>query len=112
MTDETDDRLILLSPQDNVFVTRAPIAGGERILISGQKVVVATALSLGHKLARRAISPGEKVLKYGASIGSATAQIQPGEHVHLHNLKSDYTATHSLQSAKERHLGETQGDEE
>ncbi len=112
MTDETDDRLILLSPQDNVFVTRAPIARGEGVLINGRKINVTVSLSLGHKLARRAISPGEKVTKYGAPIGSATAQIQPGEHVHLHNLKSDYTATHSLQSAKEHHLGETQGGEE
>lgn len=101
MSKKTDDRLILLSPKDNVFVVRSPIGDGEDILIDGKTVTVSAPLSLGHKLARLAISPGEKVLKYGAPIGSATAQIRPGDHVHLHNLKSDYTATHSLQAAKE-----------
>ncbi len=101
MSEETDDRLILLSPLDNVFVIRAPIDKGESIRIGGKKVVMAQALSIGHKVARSEIMPGEKVLKYGASIGSATVGIKPGDHVHLHNLKSDYTATHSLQAAKE-----------
>jgi hypothetical protein len=36
------------------------------------------------------------VLKYGVSIGSATADISLGEHVHLHNIKSDYTPTYAL----------------
>lgn len=99
MSDETDDRLILLSPRDNVFVARAPISAGESILINGHVVQVAASLGMGHKMARSAISPGEKVLKYGAPIGSATAWIGRGEHVHLHNLKSDYTATHSLRTA-------------
>lgn len=103
MTDETDGRLILLSPLDNVFVARAPIEEGEEILIDGQVTKVMASLSMGHKLARKAISCGEKVLKHGAPIGSATVPIWPGEHVHLHNIKSDYTATHSLQNARENH---------
>lgn len=82
-------------------MARSAIGEGEDILIDGKMVTASASLSLGHKLARLAISPGEKVLKYGAPIGSATAQIRPGDHVHLHNLKSDYTATHSLQAAKE-----------
>ncbi len=70
LSDKTDDRLILLSPKDNVFVARAPIGEGEDILINGNKVKVSASLSLGHKLARFAISPGEKVLKYGAPISA------------------------------------------
>jgi len=41
-------------------------------------------------VAIRPIGPGEKVLKYGCPIGSATEPIQPGQHVHTHNLRSDY----------------------
>ena len=56
-------------------------------------------MPLGHKLARRPIAPGEKVRKYGAPIGTATRAIAAGEHVHVHNLASDYTASISLQGA-------------
>lgn len=102
-----DDRLILLAPADNVFVARGPIAQGEMIVMGGQSVRVPATISVGHKLARHAIATGDKVLKHGAPIGSATTPISPGDHVHLHNLKSDYTATYSLDAAEADHLSAT-----
>jgi len=45
------------------------------------------AVPFGHKVARRAIARGEPVIKYGVAIGTATADIQPGEHVHVHNCR-------------------------
>lgn len=96
----TDPRLLLLSPGDNVFVLRGQIEAGETVMLEGLRVTVPERLGLGHKLARRAIAPGEKVVKYGAPIGSATHAIAAGAHVHLHNLKSDYTPTHSLAEAR------------
>ena len=33
---------------------------------------------------------GDPVIKYGARIGTATQDIVPGEHVHLHNMRSDF----------------------
>jgi hypothetical protein len=90
----TDPRLLLLHPGDNVLVLRDQITAGELITVEGEKVRIQIALGLGHKLARRPIAPGEKVVKYGAPIGSATVAIATGDHVHTHNLKSDYTATH------------------
>jgi len=97
---QSDSRLLLLSPGDNVFVLRAQIEAGEEIVVEGVPVRLPQRLGIGHKLSRRLIRPGEKVVKYGAPIGSATAEIQPGAHVHLNNLGSDYTATHSLEAAK------------
>lgn len=96
----TDLRLLLLSPGDNVLVLRGQIEAGEEIEVEGVRVTVPERLGLGHKLARRPIAPGEKVMKYAAPIGSATAPIAVGDHVHLHNLKSDYTPTHSLEEAR------------
>jgi hypothetical protein len=90
----TDARLLLLHPGDNVLVLRDQIAAGELIALEGERVRMQVALGLGHKLARRPIAAGEKVVKYGAPIGSATRAIALGEHVHTHNLRSDYTATH------------------
>lgn len=99
MTDATDPRLILLDARDTVLVVRRAIAGGTSLLIDGRACTVSTAVSMGHKLARQPIAPGDKVIKYGVSIGSATAAIAPGAHVHVHNMKSDYTATHTLDAA-------------
>ncbi len=90
----TDPRLLLLAPDDTVFVLRDQIAAGELILVEGVKVRVQVALGLGHKVARRAVGLEEKVIKYGAPIGSASHPISVGDHVHVHNLQSDYTATH------------------
>lgn len=46
-------------------------------------------LENGHKYARRDIKCGEEVIKYGYPIGTATADIKKGEHIHSHNLKSN-----------------------
>ena len=43
----------------------------------------------GHKYALCHITAGENVIKYGSPIGHATADIQVGEHVHTHNLKTN-----------------------
>ena len=42
----------------------------------------------GHKYALRLIAKGEYVIKYGEIIGKATQDIQEGEWVHTHNVKS------------------------
>jgi hypothetical protein len=88
-----DPRLLRLHADDNVVTLIAPIAAGERLLIEGETVTTAAALALGHKLATRAIAAGEKIVKYGAPIGSAKCAIARGEHVHMHNVKSDYLPT-------------------
>lgn len=93
----TDSRLLLLHPGDSVYVLRDQVAAGEAVLVSGTAVAVPDALGLGHKIARVAIAAGEPVLKYGAPIGRATRDIAPGDHVHLHNLASDYTPTYALE---------------
>lgn len=46
-------------------------------------------LENGHKYAVRDIKSGENVIKYGFPIGTATAEIKRGEHVHTHNLKTN-----------------------
>lgn len=96
MTGMTDPRLLLLSPGDTVFVLRDQINPGEAVMVEGLAVAFAQALGLGHKIARLRVAAGEKVIKYGAPIGRASRDIAPGDHVHLHNLVSDYTPTYAL----------------
>jgi SAF domain len=92
----TDPRLLLLAPGDSVFVLRDQIDAGETVWVAGVAVAFPTRLGLGHKIARVAVAAGEKVIKYGAPIGRATQAIAQGDHVHLHNLTSDYTPTYAL----------------
>ncbi len=43
----------------------------------------------GHKYAARDIKSGENIIKYGQPIGHATCDIKEGEHVHVHNVKTN-----------------------
>ncbi len=45
-------------------------------------------IPIGHKLAVRAIGNGDTIIKYGIDIGRAVANIGPGEHAHVHNVKT------------------------
>ncbi len=81
---------LLLHAQDNCVVALADIRQGDRVDYELGSVEAATDVALGHKLAIAAIPVGGKVLKYGAVIGSATTAIAPGDHIHTHNLVSDY----------------------
>ena len=101
----TEDGLLLLDPRDNVLVARRRLAAGEMLAIEGEMIALAADLPLGHKLARRPIAAGEKIVKYGAPIGSATATILRGAHVHVHNVRSDYTPTYHLEDAPGRRGG-------
>ena len=91
-----DLRLLLLNPADNVLVARQAVAVGEALLLEGRLVRLAAPLRLGHKLARRDIAPDDAIIKYGCPIGFATCAIPAGAHVHLHNVRSGYTASVAL----------------
>lgn len=88
-------KAVLLHPDDNVLVLAQAVHAGETIVIDGEALVATHDVAVGHKIARRPLATGEKVLKYGAPIGSMTAAAALGDHVHLHNMKSDYIASHT-----------------
>ena len=85
-----------IHPEDNVLVVKNSISPGDEEKIWDIKIILNKALGPGHKIAAKDISKGEKVIKFGLPIGSATEDIPIGSHVHLHNLKSDYISTYTL----------------
>jgi altronate dehydratase small subunit len=94
---------ILLSPLDNIVVLARRGAAGDAIMFGAaaeETLRLVTSLGLGHKVACRGIAAGEKIIKYGVPIGSATRAIEPGEHVHLHNMRSDYLPTYTLEKGR------------
>lgn len=86
--------LILLHPDDNILICAAAIDAGAWVEIDGSACHVATDIPVGHKVARRPLQAGEKVLRYGIAIGTMTAAAARGDHVHRHNLVSDYIPSH------------------
>lgn len=92
--------VILLHEADNVLVCRREVRPGDLLEIDGASVEASEEIGVGHKIARRPLAVGDKVLKYGAPIGSVTAPVAIGGHVHTHNLKSDHiSVSHTRQAA-------------
>jgi (2R)-sulfolactate sulfo-lyase subunit alpha len=83
------------APDDVVGVAVQDIDPGQavpgKIQSNGQalQLDVLDAVPLGHKVALRDLPAGERVVKYGISIGRATRDIRAGEHVHVHNVKGE-----------------------
>ena len=81
---------IQINPADNVIVALSPLAKGTAVAVPGVgEVVAAEDIPQGHKMAVRAIAAGEDVVKYGLPIGHVTGDIQPGQWLHTHNVKTN-----------------------
>ena len=81
---------IQINPADNVIVALSPLAKGTAVAVPGVGEVVAVEdIPQGHKMAVRAIAAGEDVIKYGLPIGHVTGDIQPGQWLHTHNVKTN-----------------------
>src|SRR5260370_11709718 len=84
--------VIHLNPADNVAIARLALSPGQEIRVSGRTVTLSDPIPAGHKVAIMAIVTGENVLRYGQVIGRARARIEPGRHVHTHNVSFEELA--------------------
>lgn len=98
---QDDARLILLHPDDNVLICVRPIEAGDVLPASGGTIPAREGIAIGHKIARAPLRAGDKVIKYGAPIGSMTADAATGDWVHMHNMKSDYISSHTRTALEE-----------
>src|SRR5579862_5279045 len=81
-----ENSAIHLHPSDSVAIARVPLSEGATLRIAGREIRTRTAIPAGHKVALRAIAPGETISRYGQVIGRARVAIEPGEHLHTHNV--------------------------
>ena len=93
---KTDPRVLVLAPRDNVAIAKSDIAAGTTLRVMGIAVTVKTAMEVGHKFAFLKVAKGGGITKYGAPIGVATKDIEPGDAMHIHNITSDYIPTYTL----------------
>lgn len=75
---------IQLNSADNVLVALCDLLSGQDV----NGISTRSSIPQGHKIAIQPISKGETITKYGMPIGVATLDIQVGEHVHEHNMKT------------------------
>jgi len=85
MATVTASPLIRLHRNDNILVARENLALGAQLPEFGLRL--RAQVPAGHKIAARAIAESEPVRKYDTVIGFAARAIEPGEHVHTHNLR-------------------------
>ena len=71
---------------DTVAVALEPLSA--RAHLADYGVTLLEDIPRGHKFALRDIAEGEKVTKYGATIGVATQPIVRGAHIHTHNMRT------------------------
>ncbi len=76
--------VIRLNANDNVVVALRDLSAGEDIADVGAPLK--GSIARGHKIATASIANGANVYRYGQIIGQAKSDIEPGEHVHVHNL--------------------------
>jgi altronate hydrolase len=82
-----ENSAIHLHPTDNIAVARVPLTPGQKLKIDGTiEILVRDSIPAGHKLALRRINPGENLIRYGQVMGTAKIVIEPGNHVHVHNV--------------------------
>jgi altronate hydrolase len=82
--------LIRLSDRDNVAVASRNLERGAVVEAAGEPLVPRDPIPCAHKIAISAIAKDGQVFKYGVPIGRARKAIAPGQHVHVHNNRSDY----------------------
>lgn len=82
---ETQSSVIRLHARDNVAIARSDIEAGTH-LAELDGVTARSRIPAAHKIATAAIRENQPVLRYGQIIGFATSDIEPGAHVHTHNL--------------------------
>jgi altronate hydrolase len=75
---------IRLHPDDDVVVAVRDLAAGTPI--ENGAVVVRERIPAGHKIATAARVTGQPVHRYAQIIGFASETIEPGSHVHTHNM--------------------------
>jgi len=78
-----------IHPGDNVAVLLKDVEKGDEIELYGQIITAAENILSGHKIAIAHIPEKSNVIKYGYPIGHATVRIEPGQHVHTHNLATN-----------------------
>ena len=88
-------KVLVLNPADNIAICLEDMPAGTVIDQDNLKLTITQTIPRGHKVAFRAVTKGDGIIKYGERMGHATKDISVGEHVHTHNVLGDRLSTES-----------------
>lgn len=83
---------VCANKKDSCVTVVKPILKGQTVRYYGtdnalKSVVAGQDIPVYHKVAILEIKKDDEVIKYGEQIGVALADILPGNHVHVHNIR-------------------------
>lgn len=87
-------RAVQIDEKDNVATATSDLSPGEVVEVhspTGNIVLRPEAtdkIPFGHKIALVNLETGDRIIKYGETIGLASADIRTGAWVHTHNVES------------------------
>jgi len=86
---KTPARAIMINGGDNVALVLNEVHAGDKVILATDWYeVAAQTIPTGHKMAISFVEAGKPIIKSGEVVGIASRSIQPGEHVHTHNLRA------------------------
>jgi altronate dehydratase small subunit len=89
---KSEEKAVVLNEKDNVATALVDLEPGSsvKVDIGDRKLAVklTSRIPFGHKFSLARIEAGAPVIKYGEAIGNATALIDAGDYVHVHNVVS------------------------
>lgn len=89
-TTATGIDVVFLHPRDNTCVAARNLPQGAEITAGPHTVRLNSDVKLGHKIALLEVPKGERLLKYGQTIGFASEHVRPGDWVHTHNVAAGH----------------------
>ena len=87
-------RVIQIDPRDNVFVALTNLKNGENVDCVGKSVTLVSDVPAKHKLAIKPFAPGDQVVMYGVTVGTAVKPIAAGEVVTTTNIRHQASPFH------------------
>jgi hypothetical protein len=88
MSPTDQSNAVIHHEEDNVAIAVRPLAAGEAVVVNAEeRVKAAENVDVGHKIALASIASGGIVYRYGEPIVEATAAIEAGAWVHVHNTQ-------------------------
>ncbi|MBY8989852.1 MAG: UxaA family hydrolase [Candidatus Lokiarchaeota archaeon] len=84
------NKYIIIDSKDNCATALEDIPQGTKINLTDKFLKIHHRIPLGHKFAINNIKNEDYIVKYGEIIGIATENIDEGDWIHIHNIKSTY----------------------